>query len=297
MMAGSSVRIGVVLIVMAMAGHAMAASPSGKAIAVVQSTTIDGATGKRVLEPEAPVFAGDRIETGQIGTAQVRFRDDTKLVIGPNSSMVIDAFVFNNDDTAREISINVVKGAFRFITGNSRKDAYTITTPTATIGVRGTEFDIAVEREGTTRVANFEGETEICRRQPGGGVLDPQEDCVEVTEPCTLSVVRPTQREVVKYSNDDVEFRNRQLEFYFPYVRDQSRLFRDFQVDLTECNFSAVVRPGEPAGPAPGAPPPPPEEIPTPPDRPVEFDPPPPPSIPAGRHGPRPVFDHGRALR
>ena len=113
------------------------ADPSGVVLAVVQSAQIDGRTGKMVLQPAAPVFSGDHIITGPVGEAQVKFRDDTKLVIGPNSMMVIDAFVFNNDNTARQISIDPVRGAFRFITGKSPKDAYSIITPTATIGVRG----------------------------------------------------------------------------------------------------------------------------------------------------------------
>ena len=116
---------------------AVSADPSGTVLAVVQQSEADGTTGKRVLFPESAVFAGDRIVTGPSGNAQVIFRDQTKLVVGPNSTMIIDAFVFNNDDTARQISINAVKGAFRFITGNSPQDAYTITTPTSTIGVRG----------------------------------------------------------------------------------------------------------------------------------------------------------------
>jgi hypothetical protein len=116
---------------------AINAEPSGIVIAVVQQSEADGATGRRVLMEEAAVFSGDKIITGPVGEAQVRFRDDTKLVVGPNSMMVIDAFVFNDDDTARDITINAVRGAFRFITGNSPKDAYTITTPTSTIGVRG----------------------------------------------------------------------------------------------------------------------------------------------------------------
>lgn len=113
------------------------AEPSGVVIAVVQQSEADGETGRRVLQPAAPVFSGDQILTGPIGEAQVKFRDNTKLVVGPNSKMVIDAFVFNNDDTARKISINAVRGAFRFISGKSPKDAYLITSPTATIGVRG----------------------------------------------------------------------------------------------------------------------------------------------------------------
>ena len=113
-----------------------AAGPSGIVIAVVQATEADGQTGKRVLVQSGPVYSGDHITTGPNGQAQVKFRDNTKLIVGPNSMMVIDAFIFEGD-TARKININAVRGAFRFITGKSPKDAYTITTPTATIGVRG----------------------------------------------------------------------------------------------------------------------------------------------------------------
>ncbi len=113
------------------------ADPSGIVLAVIQQSEADGETGKRVLMPEKPIYSGDRIVTGPIGEAQIRFRDNTRLVVGPNSTMVIDAFVFDDSDTARQISINAVKGAFRFITGNSPKDAYKINTPTSTIGVRG----------------------------------------------------------------------------------------------------------------------------------------------------------------
>lgn len=297
MTALNSFRVAVGLVFVAMAGPSLAAAPSGTVLAVVQSANIDGETGKKVLEPEAPVFAGDRVDTGPVGEAQIRFRDNTKLVVGPNSSMVIDAFVFNDDDTVRQISINAVKGAFRFITGTSRKDAYTITTPTATIGVRGTEFDVAVEREGTTRVANFEGMTRICRRQTNGVVLNPQQDCVEVDEPCSLSVVRPAEPGVVRLNNDDIEFRNRQLKYYFPYVRSQARLLADFQVNTAQCKFSeAIISPSAPppVGPGPGPDVPPPPVIVPDPVLPL----PPPPSIsPGGRDHNRPVFDHGAVFR
>ena len=117
--------------------QSLAAQPSGVVIAVVQQSVANGETGERTLIEQAPVYSGDHITTGPSGQAQVKFRDDTKLVVGPNSMMVIDAFVFENDTTARQILINAVLGAFRFITGKSPKDAYSITTPTATIGVRG----------------------------------------------------------------------------------------------------------------------------------------------------------------
>jgi hypothetical protein len=125
------------LVAAAVTAGTIVAQPSGVVLAVVQQSEADGQTGKRTLLVEAPVYSGDHIITGPTGQAQVKFRDDTKLVVGPNSMMIIDAFVFSDQDSARQISINAVKGAFRFITGKSPKDAYSITTPTATIGVRG----------------------------------------------------------------------------------------------------------------------------------------------------------------
>jgi hypothetical protein len=113
------------------------AQPDGIVVAVVQQAHIDAQTGKTVLMPANPVYSGDRITTDTIGNAQIKFRDDTKLVVGPNSALVIDAFIFNKDDTARQVSISALKGAFRFISGKSPKDVYRITTPTATIGIRG----------------------------------------------------------------------------------------------------------------------------------------------------------------
>jgi hypothetical protein len=224
-------------VVLILAGWAQAApQPSGLVIAVIQSSHADGQNGRRLLEREAPVFSGDRIVTGPVGETQVRFRDQTKLVVGPNSAMIIDAFVFNNDDTARQISINAVRGAFRFITGTSRKDAYSITTPTATIGVRGTEFDINIDPVGATSVAVFKGITRICDRR--------NRNCVEQQAGCSLAVVEQGQppRPVV----DRFE-RRRQLQRDFRYVRSQQSLLSDFRVDVAACLQAALEVPG--AGP------------------------------------------------
>ena len=134
----SKIRIALAAVAAAIAFAPVAyAQPDGIVVAVVQQAHIDAQTGKTVLMPANPVYSGDRITTDTIGNAQIKFRDDTKLVVGPNSALVIDAFVFNKDDTARQVSISALKGAFRFISGKSPKDVYRITTPTATIGIRG----------------------------------------------------------------------------------------------------------------------------------------------------------------
>ena len=292
-----TIRVLVALVLATTAGHALAAQPSGTVVAVIQQASVDGATGRLVLQQEALLFSGDRIVTDVGGEAQIRFRDDTRLVVGPNSSMVIDAFVFNDDDTAREISINALRGAFRFITGNSNKDAYSITTPTATIGVRGTEFDVAVEgATGVTRVVNFDGVARVCRRRPDGTVDDPRTGCVELRDPCTLSIIRPKQQ-AIKYSGEDNELRVRQLRFYFPYVRNQESLLSDFRVNAERClTAEAIPGPGEPPpGPGPVPPEPPSPIGPDKPDKPA-FVPPSLPS-PANRHDLRDPYDHGPVFR
>ena len=234
------------------AAPAMAATQSGTALAVVQQAQIDGESGLLVLQPQAPVHSGDRIVTGPTGEAQIVFLDDTRLVVGPSSSMVIDAFVYNPGGSAQQVSINAVKGAFRFITGNSNSNVYSITTPTSTIGVRGTEFDVSVEgRTGLTRVVNFSGVTRVCRRDSLG-------DCVEMRDPCTLSVAR-ARAPVVQYSGEDPAFKTQQLTFHFPYVRNQQSLLDGFRVNVSHCVSSPTPAPG--AVPiVPGPPPPPPPE-------------------------------------
>ena len=82
---------------------AAVAEPSGAVIAVIQQSQADGEGGKRVLQVEGPVFSGDQIITGARGEAQIKFLDDTKLVVGPNSQMTIDAFVFTGKGTAAEV--------------------------------------------------------------------------------------------------------------------------------------------------------------------------------------------------
>lgn len=210
---------------------AHASAPDGRVIAVVQSAEVDGQTGKLVLMPEAPIFSGDRIITGSMGQAQVKFRDDTKLVVGPNSMMVIDAFVFSGDGDVRNFSINAVRGAFRFITGNGPKDAYTINTPTATIGVRGTEFDINIDAAGGTNVAVFEGTTRVCNKR--------QRTCVEQNAGCGIIAVAPGENpRAVKEL-----FERARLQRDFRYIRSQRSLIPDFRVDVSTCRSDRAENP------------------------------------------------------
>ena len=215
-----------------------AAEPSGTAIAVNPSAQADSGPGFRVLVNDGAVYSGDKIVTGPRGQAQIKFRDETKLVVGPNSSLTIDAFVYSGK-AAREVSIDAVKGAFRFITGISKKDAYSISTPTAVIAVRGTEFDFHVDRfDGQTEVVMFGGTTLVCPKTlPNGAPNTRQEGCVRASQACGMTIIPPSGGDISQLKAS--EQRNAVINSDFRYIRNQDPLNPQFQVNIASCGHSA----------------------------------------------------------
>jgi hypothetical protein len=122
---------------LSLSNPAAALEPSGHAVRVDPAVNATGPGGERLIELEGAVFIGDTIVANPNGLAQIKFIDNTRIVIGPNSRLVIDTFVFNPDNTARKVTITALKGTFRFISGDSPPGAYTIRTPTMSIGIRG----------------------------------------------------------------------------------------------------------------------------------------------------------------
>ncbi len=167
---------------------------------------------------------GDKVQTGPGGEAQIQFKDATKLVVGPNSSMTIDAFVFDESNTARKVTMNATKGAFRFITGSSAKQAYTINTPTATIGVRGTRFDFTVAGNGEMTFAIFEGQARVCDRS---GV------CRDVRGGCEVVITPPGGG--VQPANWGAPVAAK-----FPYVESQDSLLPAFRVNTADATAVAA---------------------------------------------------------
>lgn len=122
----------------------LAANPVGQVVDVTQNATITRDGQQSYLQQSQSVVLGDVVGTGSTGQVQLLFRDDTKIVIGPNSQLIIESILFDNSDTASDFTVNAVKGAFRFFSGKSEKSTYAIRTPNATMGIRGTVFDFTV---------------------------------------------------------------------------------------------------------------------------------------------------------
>ena len=125
---------------------------------------------RRTLSIQTDVFGNERVETQKSAWAQIRFRDDTDFRVGGNSVVVLDKFVYDPQRKSGELAINVTQGMFRFVTGTMNKDGYKIHTPSAVIGVRGTDFLLEVGANGT-RVAVIEGMVEITLLRGGQTAL------------------------------------------------------------------------------------------------------------------------------
>ena len=214
--------VGSLISVMWSAGHA--APVTGNAVAVLQSASATGDDGKRTLEAGVPVYVGERIKTGRTGLVQLIFTDDTKLVIGPNSSLVIETYLLSSRSTVEKFAINALGGSFRFISGKSRKQAYSITTPTATIGIRGTGFDIAVRPSFTDLLALF-GVPELCSNR----------NCILLRDACSLARA-PRNGNVIPV--DSQERRNRLIRARFPFIVSQRRLRPEFRMPTPSCLFT-----------------------------------------------------------
>ena len=101
------------------------------------------------------------VRTGLDSAARLVMSDSTNLSLGANASLKLDRTVFDDETHYRDVAVRLTSGAFRFVTGNSEKAAYKITTPLATIGVRGTTLDILSQR-GQTIVNLQEGQASVC---------------------------------------------------------------------------------------------------------------------------------------
>jgi FecR protein len=109
---------------------------------------IISSSGQKALAVKAEVFQGDQITTGSDAELLIRMTDGAVLAIRPNSNLSVAEYHFNNKDSASDnVLIKLIKGGFRAVTGvigkkNPQKVKFN--TPAATIGIRGTDFEVAV---------------------------------------------------------------------------------------------------------------------------------------------------------
>ncbi len=118
----------------------------------------------RQLKTGFRVHRNELVRTGPKAHAELQLDDNTKLALGPDAELRLDEFAVAPESDTRAIAVRFLKGTLRFLTGRHASESYRIETPTATIGVRGTVFDLYISPQGDTFVLLHQGEVEICSR-------------------------------------------------------------------------------------------------------------------------------------
>jgi hypothetical protein len=97
------------------------------------------------LAPDSDVHAAETVNTGATGQANLQFLDRTMLSVGPMSTVRLDKFVYDPNKATGTVVVNATRGAYRFVTGVQDSRSYTIKTPYATLGVRGTVLEVVIQ--------------------------------------------------------------------------------------------------------------------------------------------------------
>ena len=151
--------------------------------AVVQNEVVRvGASASTQINVGDELLRDEIVRTGLASAARLVMADNTNLSLGPSATVKLDRTVFNDEHSYREIAVRLTTGAFRFVTGNSEKTAYKITTPLASVGVRGTILDI-LSQKGKTTVVLQEGGSTVC-------TLSYQ--CIQLTQPDDTAIITST---------------------------------------------------------------------------------------------------------
>jgi hypothetical protein len=148
------------LISAAFAGQAQAAA--GRVEFAIGPVSVVGADGRtRPAARGTEVDTGDTVRTQQNGRVQVRMADGAYISLQPNTEFGIKDYRFaGKTDGSENAFYSLLKGAMRTVTGligRVNRNKYLVSTPTATVGIRGTGGVIQVQDDGSTLVQGTSG--------------------------------------------------------------------------------------------------------------------------------------------
>lgn len=112
--------------------------------------SVQKADGKTLTAtPGVKVVVGDTVITGAGGYGRMEMSDGGEIVLRPDSQLKVEKYQFTKDQPADDSFVfSMLKGGLRTVTGligkRGNRDAYSAKTPTATIGIRGTQYDMRV---------------------------------------------------------------------------------------------------------------------------------------------------------
>ena len=106
--------------------------------------------GGRVLpaRPGLALLQSDSLRTGSDGRLGLTLRDETRLSLGPSSTVLLAKFAYDPATARLGLTLRILRGIADYVSGRIAAlapGAVSIETPSSIIGVRGTHLLIQVE--------------------------------------------------------------------------------------------------------------------------------------------------------
>ena len=198
---------------------------------------IDGSGAARRLVDGASVYPGDTVETAARAGGVLVFRDDSRMTLGASTRFKVDSFVFDNKNPVEgKFLVSLLGGSMRSLTGvigKENKRNVGFSTPTATIGIRGTGLDLdcaAVSRSASDGCSFFTwlgsievtplGQTEATVLEAGEGLYVSRTETRPLSAPTLDELPRPDSIPVNMEQLFSVGGVSPDAEGLFVYVRD-----------------------------------------------------------------------------
>ena len=158
--------MGCLLLGLGMSASLMA-QEAGKIMRVTGKATVSSASNQtKEATKDDVINAGDTITSSKESQVLIRMKDNSSLLVRADSKIKIAAFQFENKPTDNA-KTTVIAGTLRAVSGSIGKgqpDNVKYEAGTATIGIRGTDIEVAIVEEGAKDRAGiynyvYDGET------------------------------------------------------------------------------------------------------------------------------------------
>lgn len=127
---------------------------------------------QRPIKAGAEIKPGEKLQSGSNGIAVLVFPDDSRVTVQPRSEFLIREYGFDkNDPKASQSLLQLLRGGLRVVTGligKAAPDNYRLQTPVATIGIRGTGFDLLCKNNCIDPVAGSLSPQSLLERMLAG---------------------------------------------------------------------------------------------------------------------------------
>lgn len=125
--------------------------PLGKTLLAQGSIQAERAGAQETLKRLSAVYRTDIIRSAKDSTAQFRMIDNGYIELYENSELRLEKYQLNADGKHGSVLMELISGGLRTISGaigKQDKSEYQLKTPTATIGIRGTFYEVSLTPEG-----------------------------------------------------------------------------------------------------------------------------------------------------